>query len=43
MVTFTKIALLSLGALFVVLIVYELVDRIRDGIKHVNDDEHHLH
>ncbi|WP_282960274.1 hypothetical protein [Burkholderia cenocepacia] len=41
MQTFVKVVLIGLGVLFVSGIVYEVIDRIRDGIKHVNDDDHH--
>lgn len=43
MQTFVKIALLALGSLFVVGIIYEVIDRIRGAMKNIENDEHHRH
>ncbi|WP_240006032.1 Rax2 family protein [Burkholderia sp. NRF60-BP8] len=43
MQTFVKIVLLALGSLFVVGIIYEVIDRIRGAMKNIENDEHHRH
>ncbi|MDN7988963.1 hypothetical protein QZM97_02620 [Burkholderia orbicola] len=43
MQTFVKIALFALGSLFVVGIIYEVIDRIRGAMKNIENDEHHRH
>lgn len=40
---FVKTVLIGLGVLFVVGIVYEVVDRIRGAMKNIENDEHHRH
>lgn len=43
MQTFVKIGILALGSLFVVGIIYEIIDRIREAMKNIENDEHHRH
>jgi hypothetical protein len=41
MQTFVKIALFALGSVFVVGIVYEVIERIRETMKNIENDDHH--